>query len=59
MTKNEAILDIAKRNFYGLETLERQWSDSLDFRDAAVWCIKKALEEAYDAGVKSVKNGNK
>jgi len=33
-----------------LETLETRNSDSLDFHDVAVWAIKDALQEAYEAG---------
>lgn len=38
-----------------VETLEQRWSDNLDFYDIPVWCIKKALERAYEAGRNSVK----
>ena len=34
-----------------LQTLETRNSDSLDFSDQAVWCIRKALLKAYKAGV--------
>ena len=34
-----------------IETLEKRWSDSLDFHDRAVWSIKDALEAAYKAGL--------
>lgn len=34
----------------GFETLETRNSDSLDFRDLAVWQVKAALEAAYEAG---------
>lgn len=43
------IKEIAKR-YLRLETLETRMSDSLDFHDCAVWNIKQALEEAYNAG---------
>jgi hypothetical protein len=33
-----------------IETLETRNSDSLDFYDVAVWSLKKALQEAYEAG---------
>lgn len=39
----------------GFETLETRKSDSLDFVPVAVWDMRKALEEAYTAGTKSVK----
>ncbi|MGH1399126.1 MAG: DUF6900 domain-containing protein [Alphaproteobacteria bacterium] len=28
-------------------------SDSLDFHDVAVWCLKDALQAAYEAGLQS------
>ena len=31
-------------------TLRTRKSDSLDFHDCAVWCIKQALEQAYELG---------
>lgn len=34
-----------------IETLETRRSDSLDFYDCAVWCIRAALEAAYLAGM--------
>jgi len=43
------ILEIAKRQFF-IETLETRERDSLDFHDVAVWSIRAALEEAYEAG---------
>ena len=39
-----------------LETLEARNSDSLDFKEQAVWNIKEALEQAYKAGQQSVSN---
>lgn len=33
-------------------TLETRKSDSLDFHDCAVWCIKDALKAAYELGLK-------
>jgi hypothetical protein len=45
-------LEIAKRQFFieTLETRSRDSRDSLDFHDVAVWSIRAALEEAYEAG---------
>ena len=40
-----------------LETLETRMSDSLDFHDCAVWCIKAALEAAFEAGRNSAQTG--
>lgn len=45
----KTLTDIAHRIF-GIESLETRRSDSLDFRDIAVWNIKAALEAAYLAG---------
>jgi hypothetical protein len=42
---------IAQKHFYGVETLETQNSDSLDFHDVAVWSIRSALEDAFKAGM--------
>ena len=38
------------RNLLGFETLETRRSDSLDFREVAVWNVREALERAYQAG---------
>ena len=35
----------------GLKTLERRFSDELDFHEHAVWTIQSALEAAYAAGL--------
>ena len=35
----------------GLKTLERRYSDELDFHEHAVWTIQAALEAAYAAGL--------
>lgn len=56
MTTEEKILEIAKKHFYEIEErgdLETRNNDSADFIDAAVWSIKSALQEAYEAGRKS------
>ncbi len=34
-----------------LETLETRKRDGLDFHDVAVWCLRDALEAAFNAGV--------
>ena len=51
---NKQLLKIAQ-TILDLETLETQNSDSLDFKEQAVWNIKEALEQAYKAGQQSVK----
>jgi len=43
------ILDIATRHFF-VETLETRNRDRLDFHDVAVWAMRAALEEAFEAG---------
>lgn len=37
------LLEIATRHFHGIETLEIQSSDRLDFHDVAVWAIRAPL----------------
>lgn len=44
------ILAIAVEHFR-VETLETRRSDSLDFHDIAVWCMRDALAAAYLAGM--------
>lgn len=48
-TKAQVLEDIAKRHLL-VETLETRNSDSQDFYEVAVWCMKAALEEAFEAG---------
>ena len=49
-TSSEALLlEIAAKHFF-LETLETRSSDSLDFHDVAIWAMRAALEDAYEAG---------
>ena len=47
--RDAQLLEIAKRQF-GIETLETRNWDRLDFHDVAVWAIRAALEEAFEAG---------
>jgi hypothetical protein len=50
MTAQEKIIeDIAKRHFL-VDTLATRNNDAEDFYEVAVWCIKAALEEAFEAG---------
>ena len=44
------LLEIASRHFHTIETLETRNSDRLDFHDVAVWAIRAALEDAFEAG---------
>ena len=46
----QLLTDIAKKHL-NIKTLETRKSDSLDFHDVAVWCLKDALQEAYEAGI--------
>ena len=46
---DQLLTEIAKKHL-SLETLETRNSDSLDFHDVAVWSLKDALQEAYEAG---------
>ena len=47
--RDAQLLEIAQRQFH-LETLETRNWDRLDFQDVAVWAIRAALEEAFEAG---------
>ena len=51
---NNELLNIAQR-ILDIETLETRNSDSLDFKEQAIWSIKEALEQAYKKGQESVK----
>lgn len=53
-TRDNKLMTIA-REALGLETLETRNSDSLDFHDLAVWCVKEALQRAYEAGRQSAR----
>ena len=46
---DQLLAEIAKKHL-SLETLETRNSDGLDFHEVAVWAIKDALQEAYEAG---------
>ncbi len=47
--RDAQLLEIAQRQFR-IETLETRNRDRLDFHDVAVWAIRAALEEAFEAG---------
>ena len=51
MSKLEQLLTQIAQSKLGIETLQTRNSDSLDFHDTAVWCLKDALEAAFKAGV--------
>ncbi|MDR2558689.1 MAG: hypothetical protein LBC86_03980 [Oscillospiraceae bacterium] len=48
---NKTLENIAREMPSPIKTLERQYSDSLDFHDISVWTLKEALEKAYIAGL--------
>lgn len=50
MANVDKLLEQIAKQELGIETLETQNSDSLDFHDVSVWSIKAALEKAYEAG---------
>jgi hypothetical protein len=47
--RDAQLLEIAQRQFR-IATLETRNWDRLDFHDVAVWAIRAALEEAFEAG---------
>jgi len=56
MDSEKTIADIAEK-VLGIETLETRSSfgipfrmDSLDFHEVAVWSVREALQQAYEAG---------
>lgn len=51
MSKLETLLAEIAQQHLGIETLQTRRSDSLDFHDVAVWCVRDALEAAFKAGV--------
>ena len=51
MSKLEQLLTQIAQSKLGIETLEARKSDGLDFHDVAVWCLRDALEAAFNAGV--------
>ena len=50
--RDALIFEIAQRRFF-IETLETRNRDRLDFHDVAVWAIRDALAEAFEAGRRS------
>ena len=51
MNQIDTIFTLIAKKHLGIETLQTRNSDRLDFHDAAVWCIRDALEAAFKAGV--------
>ena len=54
-SERDAIIATIAQVHLGLETLESQRLDSLDFKDHACWAIRDALRAAFDAGRKAAK----
>lgn len=50
MRKLDQLLEQIAKEELGIDTLEEQKSDSLDFHEVSVWSLKSALERAYKAG---------
>ena len=48
---NKILTGIVQKNIPGIETLEFRGSDSLDFHDVSVGCLRRALEDAFIAGM--------
>jgi hypothetical protein len=59
MSNLEQLLTQIAQNKLGIETLETRRSDSLDFHDVAVWCVRDALEAAFNAGVEQGRKATK
>jgi hypothetical protein len=51
MTQFEELMDKIAKKHFGIETLETQNSDQLDFHEVSCWEIKEALTDAFSAGV--------
>lgn len=46
-------IEVAASLHLEIHTLATQNNDSLDFHNVSVWQLKRALEEAYQAGMKA------
>ena len=56
MTTQKALEQIAQKHL-GIEILQTQKSDRLDFHDLGVWSIEAALKAAFEAGQQAAKKG--
>ena len=54
---DEILTQIAQQHLY-IETLKKRYSDSLDFHGVSVWCLRSALEAAFNAGVQAATEVN-
>ena len=59
MNQIDTILTLIAQKHLGIDTLQTRHSDSLDFHDTAVWCIRDALEAAFKAGIEHAKKAKK
>jgi hypothetical protein len=50
MSMPQSIKDSIAREILGIDSLETQNCDELDFHDVAVWTLDKALEASFQAG---------
>ena len=50
MTANDLFTRIAQTHL-SIDTLETRDRDSLDFHDVGVWCVRDALQAAFEAGL--------
>jgi len=51
MNQIDTVLTQIAQKHLGIDTLQTRHADSLDFHDVAVWCLRDALEAAFNAGV--------
>ena len=56
MTTQKTLEQIAQKHL-GIDTLQTQNRDRLDFHDLAVWSIEAALKAAFEAGQKTANSG--
>ena len=59
MQQLDTILTLIAQKQLDIETLETRNSDRLDFHDIAVWCIKDALQAAFNAGQQAANSNHK
>lgn len=51
MSKLDELLDKIVQKHLGIQTLETQHSDRLDFHEVSVWTLRETLIETFGAGV--------
>ena len=59
MNQLDQVLTQIAQQHLGIETLETRRSDSLDFHDVAIWCLRDALEAAFNAGIEQARKTKK